>query len=418
MIQTHTYGSGLKLIVRTTDFLRSVSIGVFAAAGSAFETQKNNGISHFTEHMLFKGTNKRTAFDIAECIDRIGGQINAYTSKENTCYYTRSVSEHFEYCAEVLSDIVFDSVFAQDELEREKKVVQEEISMQEDSPEDLCHEYLAGAFFKGNPLAMTILGTPENVSGFTRDDIIDYMAKRYCARNMVVSIVGDIAFDKTVDVVGKYFDARITHGCELTDFAPPHVTAPAFVCKKKEIEQANIALAFPCYAFNDPRSYSASLFSTVFGGGMSSRLFQRIREQQGLAYSVYTYVSSYKQNGLFSVFLGTNPANTDKALASIKSEIGEVVQNGLTEQEFEKGKAQMKGAFIMGQESASSVLNAMGKLLLLGNEAYDMDKRLSEIDAVTMQSVRDAAEYTLDMSKMSGSIVGPQEYNLEFGVST
>lgn len=413
MITLHTFNSGLRLVVNKTDFLRSVSIGIYTAAGSSFENTGNCGISHFVEHMMFKGTKKRSAMDIVEALDSVGAQVNAFTAKEMTCYYTKSTSEHFEHCLEVLSDMFFNSVYADAEMEKEKKVVLEEMSMTEDSPEDVCHELLAKAYFGDNPLGRPILGTQETVKNFTRADILDYIGKHYTACNTVISIIGNIEPETAIAAVGTYLDEHIQEGGKCASYAGFHKPVAVYKSVKKKIEQANIALAFPGFEFSSKLGQSVSLMSTVLGGGMSSRLFQRIREEQGLAYSIYSYVSSYKNNGQFTIFVGTNPSSACQACESIRDELKKIKKDGVSEAEFKKGKAQLKGAFIMAQESASSMMNAQGKTMLLTDTTYDIDERLRDIDAVSQESLKEVIDSVIDFDKVAvANVCGDPDDNL------
>lgn len=410
MHKTIRYDNGLRLILKKIDFVRSVSAGVWVGTGSAYENQTNNGISHFIEHMLFKGTQKRSAFEIADSIDRIGAQINAFTSKECTCFYTKSIDEHLEKCLDVLSDMFFNSAFAEEELNREKKVVIEEISMIEDTPEDVCHELLAAAYFGDNPLSRSIIGTADNVNSFTKDMLKEYMIKHYCPENTVISIAGNIDIDQTIKMVEKYFVANFSGDyCYKHIPAPKHDTKSKFVSKIKQVEQASVAIAFPSVTFNSPMAQPMMLLSSVLGGGMSSRLFQKVREELGLAYSVYTYPSAYINNGMFTVYIGTNPQNIELAMETIVKELDKVKKEGITKDEFLRGKEQLKGSFILGQENTSSIMTIYGKLLLLANEEFNLDKRLTEINAVTQDDVNRVIEQTFDYSKASISCVSSQE---------
>lgn len=400
-----TYPNGLRLIVKKLDFVRSVTVGVWVAAGSAYETKANNGISHFIEHMMFKGTKTRTAFDIVDSIDSIGAQVNAFTAKECTCYYTKSTDEHAEKCVEILSDMLNNSVFDSSEAEREKKVVLEEISMTKDAPEEVCHELLAAAYFDGSPLGMTILGTEKSVKSIDREKIESYMQANYCPDRMVVSIAGSIDFDEADRIVKKYFETEGVCQKGTGVSASVHKPKQKIAVKKKQVEQASIAFSFPSIPFNDPGTYSLMLVNSVLGGGMSSRLFQKVREQKGLAYSVYSYMSAYKNNGIFSVYLGTNPANTAQAVETVMDEIRLLKREGITEQEFLRGKEQLKGAFILGQENTASIMNTYGKQLLMTGEIFDLDAKLNEIKSLDISKCRDMIDRVFDFNIMCAAMV-------------
>ncbi|HEY8389591.1 MAG TPA: pitrilysin family protein [Clostridia bacterium] len=406
-----SFPNGLRLIMKKLDFLRSVSIGVWVGAGSAYENQQNNGISHFIEHMLFKGTTTRTAFEIADSVDKIGAQINAFTAKECTCFYTKSIDEHLEKCIEILSDMFFNSTFVETELEKEKKVVIEEISMVEDSPEDVCHENLSKLFFEGNPLGRPIIGNAENVNSFDKTKINGYMKDHYCPQNVVIAIAGNFDFERVTDLVTKYFSNVFDKSeyCLKSQVASKHVSVPKGGYKIKQIEQASIALGFPSPDFNSKDTHPMMILSNVLGGSMSSKLFQKVREELGLAYSVYTFMSSYKNNGIFSVYCGTNPQNIEKAITTVVSELRKTLKDGITMEEFKRGREQLKGTFILGQENTTSIMNVYGKTLLISDEIFDLDKKLNDINSVTLDEVMNIAHKYLDFSKACVSCVSNRE---------
>ncbi|MDR3317819.1 MAG: insulinase family protein [Clostridiales bacterium] len=407
MHKLYTFPSGLRLLVKKVDAVRSVTAGIWVGTGSCNETAENNGISHFIEHMLFKGTKKRSALQIAEAVDNVGAQINAFTTKECTCFYTKSISEHVERCFEVLSDLFFNSVFAGDEMSREKKVVLEEISMVEDAPEDVCHELLSDIFFEGSTLGYRILGSSENVKGFTESDIRKYLAANYRAQNVVLSVVGNVDFSAVKELTKRYFDGNFdTAKVVLPDKPAAHVPSRKLISKKKQIEQASIAIGIPSISFNHPRSYPLAILNNILGGGgMSSRLFQKIREELGLAYSVYSYNSSYVNNGMFSVYCGTNPKNAAKVVETLSSELRRLKREYITESEFSRGKEQMKAAFILGQESTSSIMNVYGKLLVLSGEVFDIDKRLEAINGVTFGDIHDIIDDVISFDNVCAAFV-------------
>jgi predicted Zn-dependent peptidase len=403
------FENGLRLVLKPMNAVRSLTIGVWVGTGSAFETEAENGISHFIEHMLFKGTAKRSAFEIADAVDRLGAQTNAFTAKECTCFYTKSIDEHAEKCFEILSDIFFNSVFDEKEMEREKSVICEEIGMVEDAPEDVCHELLAEAMFDGHCLGRRILGPAENVRRFSRAGTADYMRRRYTSKNTVIALAGNITEEDAVALTRTYFADKFVNVSPPEGSVCPHVTTPQFRGKVKEIEQANIALGFPSIAFNSPETYPMMLFNNVFGGSMSARLFQKIREELGLAYSIYSYLSSYKGCGVYSVFCGTGPDNAEKAVLAIRREIERVVRDGVTADEFARGKEQLKGGFILGQENTSSVMNVLGKTLVISGEVFDLDEKIERIKAITPDEVRDAYMRSFDFDRMCAACVSSRE---------
>ena len=399
------YDNGLRLVVNKIQGLMSVSIGVLVKTGSRNETEEENGISHFIEHVMFKGTSKRSAFEISDYIDRIGAQINAFTSKELTCYYTKSTKEHTEDSIEVLSDIFFNSLFDKTELEKEKGVVLEEINMSEDTPEDLCLDLIAESYYGKEGLGRTILGPAKNIKRFTRDDVKKYMDKYYTADNVVIAIAGNVDFAQAEKIVEKYF----------ADNFKKRKSAKQVKCEKifqdklfktKKIEQAHIAFAMPGLAIDDERADAFAIANTVFGGGMSSRLFQKVREELGLAYSVYSYPSQYKDNGVLEIYAGVNTASRDLAAEAIMAELKRFKADGITEQEFSRGKEQLKSSCIMGRESTASQMLLSGKYMIYLNKEYDFTERLKRLEKITLDDVIAVIKDEFDYTKMATATVG------------
>lgn len=399
------FDNGLRLIINKMEGFVSVSCGVLVKTGSINETEKDNGISHFIEHVMFKGTKKRTAFEISDHIDRIGAQINAFTSKELTCYYTKSTGEHLENSLEVLSDIFFDSVFDKDELEKEKGVIIEEINMSEDTPEELCLDLLAKSYYGNSGLGQTILGPAKNIKKFTRDDVKGYMDKYYTADNVVISLSGSLDVDKAVELVEKYFAQKFKSKKCASQRKVKSVPAKSLY-KSKRIEQTHLGFAMPGFTMHDSRCDAASIANIILGGGMSSRLFQKIREELGLAYSVYSYGSQYKDSGVIEICAGVNTAQRDLAVEAIVSEVKKFKKEGITEQEFLRGKEQIKSAFIMGRESTSSQMLLYGKYLLFLDEVFDVEKRLKKLETLTIKDVFEVIDLTFDIEKAATATVG------------
>ena len=398
------FDNGLRLVVNKMEGLTSVSFGVMVKAGSANESKELNGISHFIEHTTFKGTKKRAAFDISDRIDGIGAQINAFTSKEMTCYYTKSTAERFEDAAEVVSDIFFDSVFKEEELEKEKCVIVEEINMSEDSPEDLCLDALAESYFGKKGYGRTILGSAKNVRSFTKKDVLSYMDKYYTADNVVISVAGNIDFVAAENVVQKYFADKFKRVKSQVS-AKPIAAKFGSIYKRKRIEQTHIGLAYKAFSVKDDRGVAFSIANAVLGGGMSSRLFQRIREEMGLCYTVYSYPSLYEKCGVLEIYAGVNSASREKAAAALIAEFGNFVKNGVTKSEFERGKEQVKSAFIIGRESTASQMLLYGKHLLFTGKNFDYDKELKNIEKTSVEEINDVIK-AFDIDKFAFAAVG------------
>ncbi|MCL2862448.1 MAG: insulinase family protein [Firmicutes bacterium] len=400
------YSNGLKLIVENIPSLRSLSCGIWAGVGSAKENERTNGLSHFTEHMVFKGTDKLSAFEIADAFEKAGAAINAFTSKECTCYYFKSIDEYAEKCFSLLSHIFFDSVFQDVELDKERNVILEEINMTQDEPEDICYDLLANAVYGEHALGQTILGTKENVKRFDQKEVKEFISNFYCPQNMVISFAGNITLADADKLVKKYILTKTQH-CGISQ---PLMTAHKITsCHKehyKDFEQANIALSFPSFEFNSKYSVSAGLLSAVFGGSMSSRLFQQIREQMGLAYSVYSAPSTYQKNGTFNIVLNISPQNTEKAVSATMCEIKKLCEKGIKKDELERAKTGLKTALIFGQENVQTIMSTNGKLLMLANEVYDINKKIEEINKVTKKDIDEVIEKIFNSNIICSAYVG------------
>ena len=404
-----SFDSGSKLVHVYDPTVRSVAIGVFVGAGVIRESEKLAGISHFIEHMVFKGTSTRSGFDIVNDIDSIGAQINAYTAKSYTCFHTVSLDSNADKCAEILADLYFDPAFDSEELEKERKVVIEEINESEDTPDDVCLDRLLTAFFKGHPLEKPILGTKKTLAAMTSDTLREYHKRTYVPENTVVSIAGNISEEDAVALMKRHFESRMKpSGTRFEEVA--HATINGVLTrKKKHIEQAHLAFAFPCYAFADPRMISVQLMSVIFGTEMSSRLFQSVREKLGLCYTVLGYPSSYKNNGAYIIYTATNPGSVEKAVRAIRGEIDLLLKDGVTLQELKKGKEQLKTALVLAQESTASMMRTFGSYCIETGELYDLDGRITKIDAMTASDILDAARHIFDFDKAAASIVAQND---------
>ncbi|MDB5083517.1 MAG: peptidase [Bacilli bacterium] len=404
MIHTKLLPNGLRIVVEDIPTVRSVSFGLWVGTGSRDESRDTNGISHFIEHMLFKGTDRLTARQIAEFFDGIGGQVNAFTSKEYTCYYAKVLDEHFESSMRTLADMLLHSQFAEEEAEKEKKVIIEEIKMYEDAPDDLVHDLLAGAIYPGNPLGYTILGTEDNINSFTRSNIINYLETRYTPDNIVLAVAGNIDLERVVELSQELF------GSMQGKLQTSSVSAPAFTAAKlvrnKSTEQAHITLAMPCYAFDDPRIYAIILLNNLLGGTSSSRLFQEIREERGMAYSVYSYYSAYRDSGTFGVYAGTSVEQAQTVVDVIDSIMSEVAAKGISQEELTKAKEQVKGSLMLSLESTGSRMSRLGKNELLLRRQVSLDETLEHINAVTLSDMRQASDEILQ-GPIALTAIGP-----------
>ncbi len=405
MIVCKQFDNGLRLILNKMEGFSSTSVGVMVKTGSINENEKENGISHFIEHVMFKGTKKRSAFEISDFIDRIGAQINAYTSKEMTCYYTKSTGEHIEDALEVLSDIFFDSKYDKNELDKEKGVIIEEINMCEDTPEDICFDLLAKSYYGESGLGQTILGSEKNIKSFTADDVKHYMKKYYTADNVVISIAGNLDLEQAERLVKDYFADRFTR-LKSAKQVESVISKPKNLFRTKKIEQSHIGFAMKGFKSKDRLADPLALANIILGGGMSSRLFQKIREDLGLCYSVYSYFSKYKDNGVVEIYAGVNTASRDLAVNAIVDEVRLFNKNGVTEQEFLRAKEQAKSSLIFSRENVASQMMLYGKWLLYENEEYDFQKDMQALENIKISDVHEAIESSLNIDLAATATVG------------
>ncbi|MBR6788687.1 MAG: insulinase family protein [Clostridia bacterium] len=405
MVKITEYKNGLKVVSDKHDGVRSVSVGFWFGAGSGFESEENNGISHFTEHVTFKGTEKYSAFEIAKLFEDYGASINAFTSKEATCYYFKCIDENFEKCFALMSHILYESSFRDEELDKERNVIIEEINMVADEPEDICYDRLAEKTYVGTALARTILGPKENVSRFNRNDVLSYTKKMYTPDNTVISVVGNVSEMELNSVVEKYVLPNCsTEKCDKV--YAPQVFGNGFIKYEKDFEQVNLAIAFGSLPFEHELSATQSVVSFCLGTGMSSRLFQVLREQKGLVYNVYTSCSSYYNNGIFGIYLNTSGKNLFSAVESVRDEINKVLMNGITAEEIERAKMQIKSNTLFALENTLSTMSSYGKYALYTGKAYDVDKKLAELQGVTTEKALAFCNNYFDCNNLSISYVG------------
>ena len=406
MTYSKRYPGGLRLVVKRIEGVFSVSMGVLVGTGSCYETREENGISHFIEHMMFKGTDKRNAFAISDAMDRIGAQVNAFTSKEMTCYYAKSTTDRAGEAFEILSDLFLHSVFPEGEMDREKGVVCEEISMTEDTPDDLCLDVLAEAYYGAEGYGRTILGPSENVRSFTRGQLFDYVAERYVPANVVVSFAGNIEPSLAEELVERYMGEWASAGQTFRAREKKIGYVGADLCRSKDIEQAHIAFAYPSLPREDELADAALIVNTVLGGGMSSRLFQKVREEMGLAYTVYSYITSYTEGGLLTIYAGVNPANVVKAQDAIFTTVRSLCEQKLTADELERGRQQVRSALILGQENTATQMIAYGKYMLNNDRVFDFAERIAHIDGVTAEDCERALALHFSGDKIASAIIG------------
>lgn len=389
MIETYRCKNGLRIVLESVPTVRSVTIGIWVRTGSRQETEQNNGISHFLEHMIFKGTKNRSARQIAEAFDSIGGQVNAFTSKEYTCFYARVLDTYKERALDVLTDMLFNSTFLEEEIEREKKVVMEEIKMYEDTPDDHVHDLLATATFGNHPLGRPIIGTDKQIKSFTKQTLIDYMKDFYTPNNIVVSVAGNAEREfiyKIESLFSSLKDSKSSIKREKPTFLANKII------KNKETEQAHVCLGYQGLAVNDSRISALLIINSILGGGMSSRLFQEVREKHGLAYSVFSYHAAYLDCGVLTIYAGTNKEQVDLLQTTIKQTIYNLVDKGLTDKEFTNSKEQLKGNMMLSLESTNSRMSRNGRNELLLGRQRSLDDVIHDIDGVDRNTINEVME--------------------------
>lgn len=400
---------GATLVADAPGCFRSATVGIWAQAGSVTETAADNGISHLIEHMLFKGTAHRSAKQIAVDVDSIGGQINAFTSKENTCFYIRVMDEKLPEGIEILTDLFCNATLPAEELEREKGVVLEEIAMSSDQPDDVAMDLMAEHFFAGCSLERTILGPPDNIRRFTRSDLERYMDRRYTADSVVVAVAGSFDEQKLTAALEQGLSG-LRRGGESPDYRrlEERTYGRSASFKTKDIEQEQVCVAMPCCSYSDrAERHALSVVSNVLGGSMSSRLFQSIREERGLAYSVYSHPMLYRDTGMFTVYAGTMPQNTEQVTELIMQELQKLRRDGITEAEFVQSKEMLKGSLILSLESSSSRMSALAKNVLAEGRIYTEEEMIQAIEDVTMAAVNEQIEKTINPDRVTGAYVGP-----------
>lgn len=403
--------NGLRVVVENIDYMNSVSIGLWIENGSRNETPVNNGISHFIEHMLFKGTERRTAKQIAESIEDVGGQINAFTGKESTCFYIKVLDTHLELSLDILSDMLFNSKFDSEEIEKEKSVIIEEINMSEDMPEDVLGDLHSIAIWEKDSLSMPILGTSSTVRSFTRNQLLDYVHSYYIPDNSVISICGKVDMKEIEKLVERYFGQWISNNKKITQYSSPE-TFRNHLIKQKDIEQLHISLGLYGLETGNDEAYSLLVLNNMFGGGASSILFQKIREEKGLCYSIYSYLSSYKNTGVLSIYTGLNPKYALEAVKLINEEVEKFSSTEITEDKLIKLKEQLKGSYMLGLESTSSRMFSNGKSYLFLNRINTPSDVLRKIDNINKTSVKNVMEKTFKQKIINSAFVG-QNVNLD-----
>ena len=407
MIKKYTCQNGVRVVLENIPTVRSVAIGVWIGTGSRNETLSNNGISHFLEHMFFKGTKTRSALDIAEAFDSIGGQVNAFTSKEYTCYYAKVLDNHAPFALDVLADMFFNSTFDEDELVKEKNVVYEEIKMYEDTPDDIVHDLLSKAIYEDHSLGYPILGTEETLATFTGNTLKDYVHNMYTPDRVVISIAGNIdeTFIKEVEkIFGSYEGGQRKIDAEKPNFHTNHIT------RKKDTEQAHLCLGYEGLQVGHKDIYDLVILNNILGGSMSSRLFQEVREKRGLSYSVFSYHSAFEDTGIVTLYGGTGAKQLDVLFETIQETLATLKRDGITDKELANSKEQLKGSLMLSLESTNSRMSRNGKNELVLGRHRSLDDMVTQIDSVTKDSVNEMGiriftdEYSVSLISPDGEL--------------
>lgn len=397
--------NGLRVVVENIEYVNSISVGLWVENGSRNEDKANNGISHFIEHMFFKGTENRTALQIAECIEDVGGQINAFTGKEATCFYVKALDCYLELSLDVISDMLFNSKFLPEDIEKEKGVVVEEINMSEDSPEDVLSDLHSTAIWGDDAISLPILGTENTVKSFTRDQILKYISSYYIPENSVISISGKFDPETIEKLVEKYFGNWNSKNKKVTKYSKPEILSNNLF-KKKSIEQLHISIGIPGIETGSEDLYSLLLLSNVFGGGASSILFQKIREEKGLCYSIYSYISAFMNTGVVNIYTSLNPKYAADAINMIKEQINKFVQTGISDDKLIKAKEQLKGSYILGLESTSSRMFNNGKSVLFLNKIKTPTDLIEKINRIDRPKLDEVMQKTFAHGIINSSFVG------------
>ena len=406
MYKTKKLNNGLTIIAEEIPYLKSISMGIWFRSGIKTEENYIDGVSHFIEHMMFKGTKNRTSKQLVAEIENLGGVINAFTGRECTCYYVRLLDEHLNIGIDILSDMILNSKFDEKDIEREKSVIIEELKMYEDSPEDLTYDILLEKVYNNKGIGKNILGSKESIKSMNRDAILDYFEKFYVPENTVLSICGNFDFEETVKLIEDKFENW--HG-EKPDYnLQNEIFNPCIVKKDRDYEQTNLAICFECENIGSSSNdvYTIDIINNVLGGSSTSRLFQRIREDEGLVYSIYSEQEFYRDKGELGIYASMSTENLEDVYRLITEEIVSLNEKGITEEELKNSKEQLKGEFMLGMESTESRMNAIGKYMLITGKVETLEDVIEGLNSITMDDINRVISDVLDINKMGVCVVG------------
>ncbi len=407
-IETTTLANGIRVITEAMTHVRSISVGFWIGTGSRRESAEENGISHFIEHMLFKGTATRTAEDIARSVDSIGGNLDAFTSKELVCYNTKVLDEHLPRAFAVLADIILRPAFRDEDLAKEKGVILEELKMDSDNPDYLVNELFSSNFWKDNTLGKPILGTKETVNNFTSEMLRTYYKKVYAPENLTITAAGNLRHAQLVQLVREEFDS-LPRTEPVSASAIPNTHARITLRNKKELEQLHLIMGVPAYPVNHEKRFTAYVLNTLLGGGMSSRLFQNIRERQGLAYSVYSDLGSFSDTGCLSIYAGTSLEAARKVVESVLKEFRSLKNDIVPDEELRRAKDHLKGSLMLSLESTSSRMSNLARQEMYFHRFFTMDELVDRVEAVTAEDVRGVALDLFDAKQIAITVLGNLE---------
>lgn len=411
MVITKTLNSGIRVVMEQIPYVQSVAFGIWVKTGAVDEEAKYAGISHFIEHMMFKGTENRTAKEIAADIDKIGGQINAFTGKEATCYYVKAISSNYQKAADVIIDMLSNSLLDKQEMNKERQVICEEIKMTQDAPDDLAHDTITSMVFKGKHLGNSIIGTPTSLKRITQNVMRSYFDREYTRSHIVISVAGN--FD--MDEIMAYLDDKLLCLAPSKPEKEEKISEYVPSCKviTKEIEQSHLCLAVKGLSLSDSRYYAFAILNNIMGGSMSSRLFQNIREQKGLAYSVYSMAGYFQNDGYFNIYAGVSHDRIRDAVYGIRDELAVLAEEGVTVEELESSREQLKAAYIFGQENVSGRMFKNGKNVLMDNPILTAEEVIAGFNGVTLEDIEEIKKLICDFSKYSAVAVTRNKVNLK-----
>ena len=407
MYRKTTLANGLRIVSESIPYMSSVSLGIFAGTGSRHETPAEQGVSHFIEHLMFKGTYRRSATDIAEMVDDVGGQLNAATDRENTCYYIKVLPEHLSLGMDILSDMLLNSKFADVDVEKERQVVLEEISLYEDSPDELIHDLHMNSLWPGHALGRNILGTRETIAAMNRQAIIDYRMRHYVPDNLVIAAAGNLTHEQLVELSQLYWADVSGKSQTVVDLTPTFVAAR--LLQEKDIEQLHVCLGTPGVAHDSPQYYASHVLNTILGGGVSSRLFQSIREDRGLAYSVCSYPSSFRDTGLMTIYAGVSPENSREVIEITNAILSDIRLNGVRPDEIKRAKEQLKAGLMFSMESSASRMSRVGRAEISSREYLSPEKLAAKVDAVSLEQLFELAQPLYQPETTCMTALGPVE---------